>query len=196
MGSWKPKPGVNDNFVSSKSSKEPHWLGDFAEFVKCHNPGPPGSGPARRLPKVSITTVLVRKQIIGFWWGVTLQLSNDYSFFSCWHGIGRQYILIISISLTKSDIKSTTGIQCITKYSIFSGDWPFVGFCTINDEMFWYVDMFLYLWFQLLFNPNARPWIFSTGKSKDHATSTVFHDEFSFEIIVIIIMDIVIHDIF
>ncbi|XP_029201413.2 glutamate receptor 2-like isoform X1 [Acropora millepora] len=58
VGSWKPKPGVNDNFVSTKSSKEPHWLGDFAEFVKCHNPGPPGSGPARSLPKVSITTVL------------------------------------------------------------------------------------------------------------------------------------------
>ena len=70
--------------------------------------------------------------------------------------VGRQYNLIISISLTKSDIKSTTGIQCITKYSIFSGDWPFAGFCTVNYEMFSYV-VFLYLWFQLLFNPNTRP---------------------------------------
>lgn len=77
--------------------------------------------------------------------------------------VGRQYILIISISLTKSDIKSTTGVQCITKYSIFSGDWPFLGFCTDNDEMFWYV-VFLYLWFQLLFSPNARPWNISNWK--------------------------------
>ncbi|XP_068747188.1 glutamate receptor 2-like isoform X2 [Montipora capricornis] len=58
VGSWKPKPGDNDNSVSSKSSKEPHWLGDFAEFVKCHNPGNPGSGIERSLPKLSITTVL------------------------------------------------------------------------------------------------------------------------------------------
>ena len=40
------------------------------------------------------------------------------------------------------------------------------------------------------------PEIFPAGKSKDHATSTIFQDELSFEIIVIIIMDIVIHDIF
>ncbi|KAK2574075.1 Glutamate receptor 2 [Acropora cervicornis] len=47
------------NVADNGVVQEPHWLGDFAEFVKCHNPGPPGSGPARRLPKVSITTVLV-----------------------------------------------------------------------------------------------------------------------------------------
>lgn len=55
-------PGENGVSVLPMKSEEPDWLGCFYESVKCHNPGVPGSGPKIRLPKLSITTVLVRAE--------------------------------------------------------------------------------------------------------------------------------------
>lgn len=55
-------PGENGVSVLPMNSEEPDWLGCFYESVKCHNPGDPGPRPKIRLPKLSITTVLVRKE--------------------------------------------------------------------------------------------------------------------------------------
>ena len=48
--------------VLPMNSEGPSWLGCFYESVKCHNPGVPEPRPKIILPKLSITTVLVRKK--------------------------------------------------------------------------------------------------------------------------------------
>ena len=60
MGSWQPEPGANDLPVMVSSSKQPKWVGDFADFVKCHNPGKSGPSGTVGIPTLKITTVLVR----------------------------------------------------------------------------------------------------------------------------------------
>ena len=65
MGSWKPEAGDNGAHVLQKKSEEPKWIGNFYETVKCHNPGSNSSRPEMRLPKLTITTVLVRKDPRG-----------------------------------------------------------------------------------------------------------------------------------
>ena len=45
----------------SLQDKTPLWVGDFAEFVKCHNPGNLKPQEPEAIPVLKVTTVLVRK---------------------------------------------------------------------------------------------------------------------------------------
>ena len=63
VGKWEPEPDEDGNSVSPKTSEEPQWLGTFSEYVKCHNPGELELGSEERLPKLTITTVLVSEKL-------------------------------------------------------------------------------------------------------------------------------------
>lgn len=60
IGSWQPETGIGQHHVSLLDNEKPLWVGDFAEFVKCHNPGHTGPREKEPIPVLSVTTVLVR----------------------------------------------------------------------------------------------------------------------------------------
>lgn len=61
IGIWRPEPGIRQHHVSLNENEKPRWVGDFAEFVRCHNPGDTGPREIEPIPVLNVTTVLVRR---------------------------------------------------------------------------------------------------------------------------------------
>lgn len=61
IGSWQPETGIGQHHVSLLENQTPLWVGDFAELVRCHNPGITGAREVEPIPVLSVITVLVSK---------------------------------------------------------------------------------------------------------------------------------------
>lgn len=60
IGSWQPEPGIRQEHVLLEDDTKPLWVGDFAELVRCHNPGETRRLEAEPIPVLNVITVLVR----------------------------------------------------------------------------------------------------------------------------------------
>ncbi|XP_068679822.1 glutamate receptor ionotropic, kainate 2-like isoform X2 [Montipora foliosa] len=58
IGSWQPHSGMEEYHVSLLDNETPLWVGDFAETVKCHNPGIMSPLETKPSPVLSVITVL------------------------------------------------------------------------------------------------------------------------------------------
>ncbi|XP_073257568.1 glutamate receptor 2-like [Porites lutea] len=58
VGSWRPEPGIRHYHVSLNENEKVRWVGDFAEIIKCHNPGATGPHETEPLPRLKVTTFL------------------------------------------------------------------------------------------------------------------------------------------
>lgn len=65
IGSWQPDTGVDHHHVSLLDNETPLWVGDYAERVKCLNPGVMVPRETKPTPVLSIITVLVRLAFDG-----------------------------------------------------------------------------------------------------------------------------------
>lgn len=63
VGSWRPEPGIRHYHVSLNENETVRWVGDFAEIIKCHNPGATGPHKTEPLPRLKVTTFLVRTRV-------------------------------------------------------------------------------------------------------------------------------------
>ena len=63
VGSWLPEPGRGQEKVSINETEKLRWVGDFAEIIKCHNPGATGPHEKEPLPVLKVTTFLVRTHV-------------------------------------------------------------------------------------------------------------------------------------
>lgn len=63
VGSWRPEPGIRHYHVSLNENEKLRWVGDFAEIIKCHNPGATGPHETEPLPRLKVTTFLVRTHV-------------------------------------------------------------------------------------------------------------------------------------
>ena len=60
IGSWHPETGIAQHHVALLDDESPQWIGDFAETVKCHNPGIMVPRETKPAPPLKVITVLVR----------------------------------------------------------------------------------------------------------------------------------------
>ncbi|XP_020899708.1 glutamate receptor ionotropic, kainate 2 isoform X2 [Exaiptasia diaphana] len=58
VGTWNPSPQNDEESVTMKDVNPVQWVGDFADLVKCHNPGKPGKKFVRAKRVLRVTTVI------------------------------------------------------------------------------------------------------------------------------------------